>query len=72
MFIPIAPAIPAYVDLFLMCLKYNFIRMCVFLDCPPETWGPNCQRECDCSGHGQCDPNSGHCICATGKTPSLS
>lgn len=39
--------------------------------CPPETYGPNCEKCTDCSGNGKCKGNgtrkgNGKCACDTG------
>ena len=34
--------------------------------CPGGTYGANCQHECKCSNHGECDPVSGACTCLPG------
>ncbi|NWW20946.1 PEAR1 protein, partial [Falcunculus frontatus] len=34
--------------------------------CPAGTWGPSCNRSCDCAHGASCDPQSGTCHCPPG------
>ncbi|KFO74322.1 Multiple epidermal growth factor-like domains protein 11, partial [Cuculus canorus] len=36
------------------------------LPCPDGTWGPGCNRSCDCARGAPCDPQSGTCRCPPG------
>ncbi|KAL3884938.1 hypothetical protein ACJMK2_025037 [Sinanodonta woodiana] len=36
--------------------------------CVEGTWGPNCDRKCNCNGHGTCNTMDGRCMCAAGYT----
>lgn len=39
-----------------------------FSECEQGTHGPNCSKTCDCADDTPCDPVSGACACAPGKT----
>lgn len=34
--------------------------------CPPGTWGPGCNRSCDCAHGATCSAQSGTCSCSPG------
>lgn len=34
--------------------------------CPAGSWGPSCNRSCDCAHGASCDPQSGTCHCPPG------
>ena len=46
----------------------NFISIKKNSGCGINEWGGNCQQRCHCHGHGSCDPQTGHCVCAAGWT----
>ncbi|CAG2104937.1 unnamed protein product [Medioppia subpectinata] len=35
-------------------------------ECPPGTYGLNCEKKCKCFNGGVCDPEDGHCVCKDG------
>lgn len=37
-----------------------------FVCSAPERWGPNCDKECQCSETAFCDARSGNCLCRPG------
>jgi len=36
--------------------------------CAADVWGPSCDRECGCSGHGTCAAATGACSCYSDRT----
>lgn len=41
------------------------LSACV-IECPPGTFGANCQLKCDCRNNGSCDRLTGTCLCIPG------
>lgn len=35
-------------------------------ECTAGRFGPDCQQECECENGGQCDKQTGRCVCGPG------
>lgn len=38
------------------------------INCPPERWGRDCTKKCDCMNNSTCDSATGECLCSKGFT----
>lgn len=47
-----------------------YICICVFVvsECPAGQFGSDCQDRCECQNSGQCDRQTGQCVCQPGWT----
>lgn len=43
-----------------------FISVAVVTECVAGRFGPDCQQECECENGGQCDRETGQCVCGPG------
>ncbi|XP_072557106.1 scavenger receptor class F member 1 isoform X2 [Paramormyrops kingsleyae] len=47
--------------------KAGFYGASCRTQCPPEFWGPDCSKLCQCHPHGRCHPETGRCTCDPGR-----